>query len=173
MLLPGLAFFCVSLSVRWINAPPPPFFCTGLKGGDVDAFTVITRAYEALTLRHELQEEEQSQNILIEVELNLGKTGLGIELEQTGTAPNIRLQVTGVVPGKAADLDGTICRNDVMVELNGRNIRGISLDVVFKRLLEQIQNSQAVTATDGDKVVRLAFLRKKNATEGQEGELQQ
>lgn len=130
------------------------------KGGDPDAFTKITRAYEALRTRHEMEEEEDDECTLIEVSLSLAKSGLGIELEQIGSAPNTQLKVTGIVPGKSAEADGSVHKGDFMAQINETNIRGVSLDEVFKMLLGMIQQAQAVGADEKDKIVHLVFVRK-------------
>jgi C-terminal processing protease CtpA/Prc len=122
----------------------------------VEAFGVIKAGYEQL-------QEEADKWEPYEVNLNRGTCGLGMSLEdQRGDWPTIhrcpptsRVGVSAIIPGKPVAICGLVAVGDVLVGVNGRDVRGIAFDNTLELL----------KADTGSLHIQFKFLRKEQGRE--------
>jgi C-terminal processing protease CtpA/Prc len=91
------------------------------------AFAVIKAGYEKLQAEADKWEP-------YEVTLNRGTCGLGISLEDFDTQPNNRVLVTVIHPGKPVAICGLVAVGDLLVGVNGRDVRGMAFDNMLQLL---------------------------------------
>jgi hypothetical protein len=120
------------------------------KGGDLNDWKVITDAYKVIKLYKEQCKEEAEDFESYKVAMARGGCGLGLSLEDYGDPPLNRVKVTAVVRGKPAHQTGQITEQDILIEIDGHDVRGIPFDTVLK-LLRGV----------GRPNIEMAFLRSK------------
>ena len=104
------------------------------RGGDRDTYIAVRLAYDVLRAVKEQEMAEAEDYAEIEVTLERGNRGLGITMEQTGHGSGFytqRVIVKSVVAGKPAALCGQIQAQDILVGVDGHDVRGIPFDNVL------------------------------------------
>ena len=104
------------------------------KGGNMDLFKAVTEAYEVLQAVLETENEEAEHFDEVQVTIERDGLGLGIGMQQKGTPPLIRVIVDEIIADGPADRGGQLQCQDILVEVNGAGVRGLTFEAICEHL---------------------------------------